>query len=195
MGRRIVVIQGHPDAGGGHFGHRLADAYREAAEAGGHEVRLIDVAALEVPLLRSKAEWEAGQPTPDLQRAQESLAWAQHWVIFYPLWLGNMPAMLKAFLEQVLRPGFAVERGTKPLQWHRRLRGRSARVVVTMGMPARVYRWIYRAHSLKSLEHDILKFCGIGPISNSLVGMVEAGSDKRRRRWLERMARLGDHGI
>jgi hypothetical protein len=27
-----------------------------------------------------------------------------------------------------------------------------------MGMPAAVYRWFYRAHSLKSLERNILGF-------------------------------------
>lgn len=159
-----------------------------------HQVRAIDVAGLDVPLLHSKAEWEGSEPAAPLVWAQRTLAWGEHWVIFYPLWLGNMPAMLKAFLEQVLRPGFAVARSGEALHWRQCLRGRSARIVVTMGMPASVYRWYYRAHSLKSLEHDILGFCGIDPVFTTLVGMVEAAGDERRQRWLERMAELGDDG-
>ena len=33
--------------------------------------------------------------------------WAQHLVLMFPLWLGDMPALMKAFLEQVARPGLA----------------------------------------------------------------------------------------
>jgi hypothetical protein len=76
---------------------------------------------------------------------------------------------------------------------HPRLKGRSARVVVTMGMPALFYRWYYRGHSLKSLERNILRFCGIAPVRHTLIGLVE-GSDARRRRWLARIQHLGERG-
>jgi putative NADPH-quinone reductase len=73
-----------------------------------------------------------------------------------------MPAVLKAFLEQVMRPGVALEyrkhgfpRGL--------LAGRSARLVVTMGMLALIYRWYFRAHGVRGLEWSILGFAGIPP--------------------------------
>ena len=82
-------------------------------------------------------------------------------VFFFPLGLGDMPALLKGFLEQVTRPGFAFSReGKNPLA-NKGLTGRSARVVVTMGMPVTIYRWYFRAHSIKSLERNILGFVGI----------------------------------
>jgi hypothetical protein len=59
-----------------------------------------------------------------------------------------------------------------------------------MGMPAFVYRWYFGAHGLRSLERNILGFSGIGPIRESLVGMVE-GAAARRARWLERLRALG----
>jgi putative NADPH-quinone reductase len=71
------------------------------------------------------------------------------------------------------------------------LKGRSARVVVTMGMPAPLYRWFFRAHSLRSLERNILAFCGIGPVRDSLIGMVEAGGPAKHQRWLATMRELG----
>lgn len=91
-------------------------------------------------------------PVEDIKRAQEIIAWANHLVIIYPLWLGTMPALLKAFLEQVARPGFAISRETGGVSWKRMPAGRSARVVITMGMPTLVYRWWFGAHSLKNLE-------------------------------------------
>jgi putative NADPH-quinone reductase len=56
-------------------------------------------------------------------------------VVIYPLWPGSMPAVLKGFFEQVFRPGFAIAREhARP--WPGLLTGKSARIIVTMGMPA-----------------------------------------------------------
>lgn len=193
MTRRILIIQGHPDPAGNHYGHALADAYRAGAEEGGHGVESLSVAQLTFPMLRTQGEWMKGEPAPDILKAQEAIARADHLVIFYPLWLGSMPALLKGFLEQTLRPGFAVGHPDKPGDYAKLLKGKSARIVVTMGMPAFVYRWFFRAHSLKSLERNILKFCGIKPIRESLIGMVE-GKPAHREKWLGKMRALGRAG-
>ena len=80
---------------------------------------------------------------------------------------------LKAFLEQIARPGFAFNEASGNPFGVKGLRGRSARVIVTMGMPALVYRWLYRAHSVKSLERNILGFVGISPVNETLIGGVD----------------------
>lgn len=74
------------------------------------------------------------------------------------------------------------------------LTGQSARIVVTMGMPAFVYRWFFLAHSLKSLERNILGFCGISPIRSTLIGTIEGMTEKQRAAWLDEMRGLGDLG-
>lgn len=114
-------------------------------------------------------------------------------MIVYPLWLGSMPALLKAFFEQVFRPGFAIANGPRKSPWPGLLRGKSARIVVAMGMPAFVYRWFFLAHSLKSLERNILRFSGIGPIKETLIGSVE-GSAKRRANALQSLRTLAARG-
>lgn len=188
---RIAIIQGHPDPAEGHLGPALADAYASAAGHAGHEVRCVRIAGLDFDLVRSKADWENVAPPDCIRQAQETITWAQHLVIVYPLWLGSMPALLKAFLEQVLRPGFATSRVVNGGTWNKLLGGRSARIVVTMGMPAFIYRWYFGAHSVKSLERNILKFCGIGPIRTSLIGMVEGPDRRAREKWLAKMRLLG----
>lgn len=189
--RRIVIIDGHPDTSAARYLHALARAYQNGAEGAGHEVRTIAVGALQFPLLRSSEDFQSRRPPAVIGECQEQLAWANHWVILYPLWLGSMPATLKAFLEQVLRPGFAFAPAAKGRFPRKLLRGKSARVVVTMGMPALFYRWYFRAHSLKSLERNILAFCGVSPVRASLVGMVEDLGDARRAAWIRRMQELG----
>ncbi len=195
-GSRILLVQGHPDANAPHLGHALADAYARGAAQAGHAVRRTEVARLDFALLRSAQDWEHGTLPASLAQAQQDLAWAQHVVIFFPLWLGDMPALLKGFLEQVARPGFAFQGDATDPFARKGLKGRSVRVVVTMGMPALVYRWFYRAHSVRSLERNILGFVGMGPIRETLIGMVgrfEAHPQKARR-WIERMHALGAAG-
>ncbi len=184
----ILIIDGHPDPDPARLGHALADAYEEAARGAGHSVMRIDLAGLDFPLLRTRHEWAEERPVPTIAAAQEAIRKARHLAIFYPLWLGEMPALLKGFFEQVARPDFAIGEGRMPVPL---LKGRSARVVVTMGMPAAFYRLFYRAHSLKSLERNILKFSGIKPVRSTLIGMVEGAAPKQREKWLEQMAELG----
>ena len=190
MSRRITIIQGHPDPAGGRLCHALADAYAAGAQTAGHEVRRIEVGGLDFPLLRSQTDFALGKPPPGIAAAQSDIAWAQHLVIVYPLWLGTMPALLKGFLEQALREGFAF-RFESDGRWARLLKDRSARIVVTMGMPAMAYRWLFGAHGLKMLERSILRFVGIGPIRESLLGMVERADEAKRKSWLEKMRRFG----
>jgi putative NADPH-quinone reductase len=135
MNRRIVIVQGHPDRDTAHFGHALAEAYAHSAREAGHEVQVVTVAELDFPLLRSKSEWDHGEVPEALAPAQKAIQWAEHLVFFFPLWLGGMPALLKGFLEQIARPGFALATPGKGLP-AKLLKGRSARIVVTMGMPA-----------------------------------------------------------
>lgn len=194
MGKRIAMIQGHPDGQTRHFCHALADEYAKGCDDGGHEVRRIEVAQLEFPLLRTKEEFEQGLPPDSIKLAQDAIRWADHLVIVYPLWLGSMPALLKAFFEQVFRPGVAFEYQASGQMAKKLFTGKSARIVVTMGMPALVYRWFFFAHSLKSLQRNILGFCGIGPMRATLIGRIEGLSERQRAAWLDRLRALGDAG-
>lgn len=193
--RRILILQGHPDPGGAHLCHTLAEAYAEGARQAGHEVRVVEIAQLEFPLLRSQHEWEHTPLPPGLREAQDDIAWARHLVIVFPLWLGDMPALLKGFLEQVARPGFAfkgdaAERASNPFIF-KGLKGRSARIVVTMGMPAWVYRWVFRARGVGLLRRNILGFVGVSPVRDTLIGGVDRLGESGVHRWQQRLRALG----
>lgn len=194
MPRKIALVQGHPDPSPNHYCQALAAAYIEGARAAGHEVRVIDVARLNFALIRTAEEFRDPVLPPDIQVAQDVIGWADHLVIVYPLWLGTLPALLKGFLEQVFREGFAMRFAPDGKGWKRLLKHKSARIIVTMAMPAAIYRWFFGAHGLKSLERSILRFAGIGPIRESLIGMIAIQDSQQRGRWLNRVQELGRKG-
>lgn len=188
---RIGIIDGHPDGDPARFCHALADAYADGAREGGHEVRLLRLADLDFPVLLDRVSWEAPHTCSDLATAQALVAWAEHLIIVHPLWLGTQPARLKALFEQMFRPGSAFKAG----RWITgRLTGRSARIIVTMGMPALVYRFWFGAHGLTALKRNILAFVGIRPIRDTLIGNIEGLSRERRTAWLSHVRALGVRG-
>ena len=136
MGKNIVIIQGHPDANGEHFGHGLANAYAMGAGSASHSVKRIEVSQLDFPLLRSQEEWHGEAVPQSILECQDLVAWAEHLVMFYPLWLGTMPAVFKGFLEQLLRPGFALDTSDTDGFPEKLLKGKSAHIIVTMGIPS-----------------------------------------------------------
>jgi putative NADPH-quinone reductase len=191
MPARILIVQGHPDCGARHLCHVLAQAYGDGARGAGHAVGTVEPGAIDFPFLRSAEDWQHGAVPAPLVPVQEAIRQATHLVLVYPLWLGEMPALLKAFLEQVARPGFAVAAEPRNPLKAGLLGGRSERVIVTMGMPAPLYRWFYRAHSLRALQRNTLGFAGIRPVRTSLVGGAGALTPQQVERWCAHMRELG----
>jgi putative NADPH-quinone reductase len=196
MSRRILIVVGHPDPSPDRLCRGLAKAYAEGAEQAGHVVRRVDLAAIDFPMLRTMQEFEHGAVPDSLKDAAEAIVWAEHIVFVFPLWLGTMPALLKAFLEQVMRPGTAFDYPDKGGSFTKTLlRGRSARVVVTMGMPSFVYLLWFLGHGIAGMRRSILYFVGISPVRETLFGMVAGASDATREKWIGQMRKLGERAL
>lgn len=189
MERRVCIIQGHPDGTGGHFCHALGDAYARGAEDARRSVSRLDIAALAPAPLADPGDF-ATPPEGTMLGAQQLVREAHHLVILFPLWLGTMPAMLKAFFEQLARAEFAlgISEGGWPKQ---NLKGRSARIVVTMGMPALAFRLLWGAAGVRCLRGGILKIAGVSPVRTSYIGGIEDLGVTGRAKWLARMEDLG----
>ena len=191
MSKRILIIQGHPDSTNEHLCHGLASAYAHGAREAGFTVDTIDVGALDFPILRTGDVWQNEEAPNSLQDAQKKVLKADHLMIIYPLWLGTMPALLKAFLEQVLRPHMVPGDTASLSHLGSLLKGKSARIIITMGMPALAYRLWFRMHSLKSLQRNILGFVGVGPIFSTLIGLVDNMPQSRADKLMQKMITLG----
>ncbi|WP_417492803.1 NAD(P)H-dependent oxidoreductase [Maricaulis sp.] len=195
MSKNVCVINGHPDPAQGHFVEALADAYAHGAGEGDHTVSRIDVARLPVEFLRNQAQFE--QPPGEAIIAERAkIAAADHVVMIYPLWMGSMPAIDKAFLEQVGRGDFLIDTsGGDGKALVRRMKGKSVRLIVTMGMPGLLYKVVFGAHSVKAVERNIFRMVGFNPVRHLILGLVEAVGDKGRTRMLERVTALGRKAI
>ncbi|MGH1407777.1 MAG: NAD(P)H-dependent oxidoreductase [Rhodomicrobiaceae bacterium] len=187
----ILIIQGHPDTQETHLCHELISSYISAAKIADHSIKLYNIASIEFPLLRSKEDWEKGKEgTPEnLKEIQEALMESDHIVIIYPLWLGTMPALLKGFLEQLLRPGVTIT--YKKGYPQGLLENKSAHIIITMGMPALIYRFFFFSHSLRNLKRNILNLIGIKKIKCTLIGSVENADKKKQSKWFDKMKKNG----
>lgn len=192
MTRRIVVINGHPDIRPERFCSSVVETYVVSARKAGHEVRRVDVGSLSFPFLVRFEDFQVAAGTSDIRRAQDDIHWAEHLVFVHPLWLGAAPAMLKAFLEQVACGGFGFDSGTagNPA---RKLKGKSAHIIVTMAMPATAFRLVFGALGVRAFARGILRLSGIWPVRKTYFGAVEL-SERRRTNFLAKIARLAASG-
>lgn len=190
--RNILIINGHPRSDS--LSSALAQAYAEGARTSA-EVRVIDVSRLEFALsyptrtaYDNKVE---GHLEPDLLKAQADIRWADHLVFVYPQWWGGVPALLKGFIERVFLPGFAFKyRKGSPLQ-DQLLKGKTARLLVTMDAPGWYNRLVYRNAVHNAMLYPTLQFCGIKPVRISEYTVVRSASPQTIQRWLEQTRRLG----
>ncbi|MDR3528919.1 MAG: NAD(P)H-dependent oxidoreductase [Rhizomicrobium sp.] len=188
--KRIFLLDGHPDPSPERLCAGLVDAYAAGALRSGHEVRRFDLGMMTIPLVRSKTDFDNGKAQGDAARVQDAITWANHIVIVHPLWMGNVPAMLKGLFEQVFRHDFVLTDPTD-LKSKKRLQGKTAHLVVTMGMPSLLYRWYFGAHAVRAVEQNVLALSGIRPTRRTLIGSVEKMSDDTCDAWFSKMQAAG----
>jgi putative NADPH-quinone reductase len=166
---RIAIIVGH--ARHNTFCEALGRAYRRGAQAAGHDATLFVTSVMAFdPVLHEG--FERVQPLEkDLQVAHDAMLAADHLVIIFPLWLGTLPAILKGFLERVFQPQLVA--AARQDAFVKLLKGKSARVIVTMGMPGFIYHWWFGAHAVKMLKRNILGFIGVSPVRTTIYGNIE----------------------
>ena len=96
--RRIMIVVGHPQKNT--LCEALGKAYTSGAESAGHQARLFTLADMQFdPILREGYRREQTLE-PDLQAAYDALAACDHLVLIFPLWCGDMPALMKGFIER-----------------------------------------------------------------------------------------------
>ena len=193
MPSQICIINAHPDPSPYRFAYALCDAYEKGALESGHSVSRITIGELPVSFLASAEDFETPPDEPILSE-REKIAAADHLFIAFPLWIGGMPAKARAFLEQCARAHFFLgdsdaEDGSA---WPKKLmKGKSARIAVTMGMPGFIYRTVMDAGALKAIERGLLGIAGVKPIRHTIMGVVDTVKPEQRGAWLLEMERLG----
>jgi NAD(P)H dehydrogenase (quinone) len=193
---RILVIIGTPLRDS--LNHALAAQYIDAARAGGAHVDVIDLARDSIPAhpterghLRTPREGRDDLPLAlDVADYIDRVDAADHLVFFFPQWWGTYPAAFKAWIDQVLLSGFAFQY-TDGRAWAKLLKGRTARIVMTMDSPTWWNRLLYRDAAVRAVKTATLWYCGVKTVGTTRIPEVRYRSPERLAGAVTSMVRLG----
>jgi NAD(P)H dehydrogenase (quinone) len=188
MAKRVLVILGH--SGSNSLCTGLSERYAAAATEAGHTVRLLKLAELNFDPILHEGYQLIQTLESDLVAAQESITWAQHVVLVYPIWWGSVPGLLKGFLDRLMLPGFAFKYREGALFPDKLLAGRTAQLLVTMDTPPWYFRWIYRQPGIVQMKKTTLEFCGFKPVRVEMFGPVLGSTQAKQQGWLDKSAAL-----
>ncbi|MDD5419082.1 MAG: NAD(P)H-dependent oxidoreductase [Methanomicrobiaceae archaeon] len=183
----ISVILAHPHKGS--LNHAIADAAVRRLEEDGHRVIFHDLYAEGFDPVLPYEEIHRGAPLPPLiARHCGEIAAADGIVVVHPNWWGQPPAILKGWIDRVLRPGVAyrfLEGDMGEGVPDGLLAAKTALVFTTSNTPLEREMAVF-GDPLEALwNRCIFPFCGIQDCRRRNFGVVATSTDGERKRWLE----------
>ena len=183
---QISVILAHPDPGS--FNHAIAQTAVEAIQANGHAVFFHDLyQEIFNPLLgREEAAKDAPLPKIIKQHCQE-IAIADGIVIVHPNWWGQPPAILKGWVDRVIRPGIAyefLEGDSGEGIPHGLLKAKAALVFNTSNTERRREKDVFGDPLETIWKNCIFGLCGVANFHRRMFNVMVTSSKSQRKIWL-----------
>jgi NAD(P)H dehydrogenase (quinone) len=182
----ISIILAHPNPGS--FNHAIADTASEAARAAGHTVNLHDLCQEQFPPLVSAAELQKdARLEPLVARHCKEIAQAGGIIIVHPNWWGMPPAILKGWIDRVLRPEVAYRfvEGDKgegvPVGL---LKARAAIVFNTANTPDLREREVFGDPLETIWKNCVFDLCGVKNVYRRTFTVVITSTPEQRAAWL-----------
>jgi putative NADPH-quinone reductase len=181
-----LIILAHPDPSS--FNHAIARTIAETLRGQGHQVCLHDLYAekFESDLPANEIPRMAILPE-EIQRHCSDLANADGLVFVHPNWWGMPPAILKGWIDRVIRPDVAYRflEGDSgegvPLGL---LKARTALVFNTSNTSVLREQTVF-GDPLETLwKNCILKFCGVDTIYRRMFNVIVTSTPDQRSSWL-----------
>ena len=188
--KKILILNGHPDCES--FCTNLALGYQRGAVSTKAECKLVNLIDLNFDLNLQHGYRKRTELEPDLLKIQQDIQDADHLVFVYPTWWGTYPALLKGFIDRVFLPNFAFKYRDNSILWDKLLKGKSARLIVTMDTPRWYYSLVYKNPGHNSMKKGVLEFCGIKPVGITVFGPIKSSDDQRRQGWIRKIEKLGE---
>lgn len=209
-GSRLLLVLDHPYSLASandvphsrSFSAAAAAAAIRGAEASGHSVDLIDLAADRFdPVMRREdlVAWRTRATAPDPQVAdyQRRLQEADHLAFVFPIWWEAMPAATKGFLDRVLTKGVLFDEipGAKGNPFRNLMPAlKTVSLVTVMTTPHAAYRWWFGDPVTKIVFKGTFGKLGVKRLRWHNLASVTARSADDRRKMLDgveaRFARL-----
>jgi len=187
----ISLILAHPNPGS--FNHAIAQAACETLHSRGHEVVLHDLCAEGFDPLLPPAELARDVVLPPAIAAHcREIAEAEGIIVVHPNWWGQPPAILKGWVDRVLRQGVAYTFGTNdkgegvPVGL---LKAKAALVFTTSNTPRDREREVF-GDPLENLWRTcVFDFCGVPRFRRTNYEVVVVSTPEQRAAWLEGVRR------
>jgi NAD(P)H dehydrogenase (quinone) len=188
---KVSVILGHPHTGS--FNHAIASTAVDALCHNGHEVQFHDLCAEGFdPLLPPEEFPTRALLPPDIQRHCREIAEADGIVIVHPNWWGQPPAILKGWIDRVIRPGVAyefLEGDSGEGVPHGLLQARTAVVFNTSNTETEREMRVF-GDPLETLwKNCIFGLCGVDNFYRRMFNVIITSSVEQRRQWLAEVRR------
>jgi putative NADPH-quinone reductase len=178
---KILVILGHQRQGS--FCHAIATAAVEELRTAGHEVVFHDLYQEQFdPILRD-AEIPKGAPLdPVVEQHCRQVTEADAYVVVHPNWWAMPPAILKGWLDRVLRQGVAYEFSAGGVVGL--LKGKSALVLTTSNTPREDELRLFGDPLENLWTACIFNFCGVEGVARRNFESIVLSTPDERRGWL-----------
>ena len=187
--KKILIINGHPDKES--FCFALAESYKKGADTAAADCKLIHLIDLKFNLILAHGYRKISPLEPDLVKMQAEILAADHLVFVYPNWWSTFPALLKGFIDRVFVPNFAFKYRENSPFWDKLLKGKTARLIVTMDTPKWYYWLINKSAGHNAMRIGVLEFCGIKPVKITVFTPVKSADEAKRKKWLAEAEELG----
>jgi NAD(P)H dehydrogenase (quinone) len=187
LGMNISVILAHPTAGS--FNHAIASRAVKVLTREGHDVFSHDLYQERFdPILTGVEIFRGAKLPPDIQRHCGEIAEADGIVVIHPNWWGQPPAILKGWVDRVIRPGIAYEflEGDKGDGIPKGLlKARAALVFNTSNTPEERERRAF-GDPLETLwKNCVFGLCGVEKVHRKTFCVVVTSTAAERAQWLQ----------
>ncbi len=183
---KISVILAHPDPKS--FNHALADTVIKALKAKGHKVFFHDLYKEKFdPLLPAKEIPENARLPAIIKKHCEEIAEADGIVIVHPNWWGQPPAILKGWVDRVIRPGVAyefLEGDSGEGVPNGLLKAKAALVYNTSNTKTRREKEVFGDPLETIWKNCIFGLCGITNFHRRMFNVIVTSTEKQRKIWL-----------
>jgi NAD(P)H dehydrogenase (quinone) len=177
----ILVIIGHQKEGS--FCHAIAAAVVEELRAAAHTVVYHDLYQEQFDPILPHEEISKETALPPVLRQQiDEVSAADGYVIVHPNWWGQPPAILKGWIDRVLRQGSAYEFG--PTGVIGLLKGKSAVVLTTSNTPREDELRLFGDPLENLWKTCVFGFCGVDEFLRRNFESIILSTPQQRQGWL-----------
>jgi NAD(P)H dehydrogenase (quinone) len=187
--KKVLLILGHPSKKS--FCKGILDSYKKGLEKTNCEYKELYLCDLNFNLNLGGNFEQANEIESDILLAQELLKWADHYVFVYPIWWGNIPALLKGFIDRAFLPGVTFKYQKNSPFPEKLLKGKTARLLVTMDSPNWWFKFVYRSSANHAMKEATLNFCGVSPVKITIMDKVRESTIEQRNLFLNKVENLG----